>query len=328
MKFMSKKRFATGVLASAMALSMVSPAMAAGEKQTVVTGEYKAITLAVTVPTTGKAVVNPYGLPIELDEETSVSGQQITTGAPLVISNQSKVALAVKANVKGETKGTGVAFTTDAVAADETAKKINANFEAFRAPGVLDDTDAAELNAMFAGLESTNAVLKGAVAADAADATGTLVLREGDEEGATQDGGSAFFRLSGTVTKSPTTAWAAGDGFSATIAFTFEPAEYVGSVTLKAAGDAKQVTVGDTLDVSVDLPSGVRVAKGTLQWVSAKTENITVAADDANTSTTKLAATVTGVTEVNTGVKVYVTFKGTDGVTYKSNELSLKCVAA
>ncbi len=330
MKFVSKKRIASTVLAGAMAMAMAVPAFAADPEPntTVLTGTYKPIILAVTVPTTGNVIINPYGLPVELDEETVISGEQITNGAPLLISNQSKVALAVGASVIGEVKGTGVAFS-DTDASNETDKKINAVFQAFKAPGVTADTEPEELNAMFAELKSDDAVLTATVKATSEEATGDLVLREGDEEGLTQDGGAAFFRLSGTVSKKPTTAWADTDGFTTTVAFTFEPGEYVGAVTLALDGGATQVEVGGTVTVSAQLPAGVKVAKGTTPiWTqngtSATNTYLSVAADPSSTDT-KLVGKVTGVKKGTAGT-VSLEFEGSDGVTYRSAPLTIKVV--
>lgn len=323
MKFMNMKRFGATVMAGALALSLSAPAFASNNT-TNITGSYTPITLKVVVPQTGNAIINPYGLPVELDTDTVISGEQITTGAPLVIKNQSKVALAVKAKVTGTVKGDAT-FDASAIAAGETDKKMNVKFEAFPAPGVLDDTDAADLNAMFAALKTADAKLTATLSTTAADATGTLVLREGDEDGATQDGGAAFFRLSGTVAKAPTNAWAVADGFTAAVAFSFEPSEYVGSVTLKTAGDATTVDENGTLAVTVDLPTGVRAVANTIKWTSSKEANITVT--PGTSSTTQLAATLNGVlASGTTSVKISVEFQGNDGITYRSNELSLKCV--
>lgn len=321
MKFMNMKCFGATVMAGALALSLSAPAFASNNT-TNITGSYTPITLKVVVPQTGNAIINPYGLPVELDPDTVISGEQITTGAPLVIKNQSKVALAVKVKVTGTAKGDAT-FDASAISDTETDKKMNVKFEAFPAPGVLDDTDAADLNVMFAALKTADAKLTATLSTTAADATGTLVLREGDEDGATQDGGAAFFRLSGTVAKAPTDAWAVADGFTAAVAFSFEPSEYVGAVTLKAAGDATTVAENGTLAVTVDLPTGVRAVANTIKWTSSKEANITVTPGTG--STTQLAATLNGVAIGATAAKISVEFQGNDGITYRSNELSIKC---
>ena len=71
MKF---KRIMSGALAGTLALSMSATALAAGatvdtaNRDTVITGTYKDIALEVVVPKTADAFINPYGLPIVLEE--------------------------------------------------------------------------------------------------------------------------------------------------------------------------------------------------------------------------------------------------------------------
>lgn len=325
MKFMNMKRFGATVMAGALALSMAAPAFAAEKTNdtTTFTGKYEPITLAVTVPKTGDAIINPYGLPVALDEETVISGEQITTGAPLLIKNQSKVALAVTAKVKGTVKGT-FTFSADAVGADETANKGNVIFEAFPAPGVLDDTDTLELNAMFAALNSDDVALTATVDTAEAETTGALVLREGDEEGLTQDGGAAFVRLSGTVAKAPTTAWVAADGFEATVVFSFEPSAYVMPYDTAPTATGTLQEVNDVANLTLALPKGVKVDTTVAPvWNTDKTTNLTMA--DASTAT-ELKGTATlkkAATTKDIEAKVWVEFKGTDGLTYKSAEAAV-----
>lgn len=165
MKFKNMKRFTTAAMAGALALSMSVPAFASTANTTNITGNYNAIKLAVTVPATGKAVINPYGLPYKLGDST-ISGQQITTGAALMIQNKSEVALKVDAVVSG-TPTAGV--TLDAADAgndtyaSQTTKNIFVQFEAFEAPTINGDnvTETATVNAAFAALDSSNAKLTG-----------------------------------------------------------------------------------------------------------------------------------------------------------------------
>ena len=105
MKFLNKKRVASAALAGALALSMAAPAFAS---QSVITGNYKEIRLAVTVPTTGKAVINPYGMPVKaLDTQSTpqeIAGKTLKTAGkiatqPLVMYNKTDVDLSVGATV-------------------------------------------------------------------------------------------------------------------------------------------------------------------------------------------------------------------------------------
>lgn len=117
---MKAKKLISTILASAMALSMAVPAFASTTK---ISALYQAITIDVTVPTTGTAVVNPYGLPLDVtakvnvlgDDGTatgdtrnltgSISGQGITTTTPLALVNKTTVDLDVNATVTGTVKG-------------------------------------------------------------------------------------------------------------------------------------------------------------------------------------------------------------------------------
>lgn len=341
MKFMNMKRFGATIMTGALALSLVAPAFAA-DNTTTITSKYQAITLSVTVPTTGTASINPYGLPVDLkdsnnDVVATISGEQITLGAPLKISNESTVALAVSAKVTGTELGDAklvndlsANVTTGENA--ETPKNVVARFEAFAAPGIDGGAVADDLLEPFAALKSADAVLTAPVLTDETATTGNLVLREGDGDPntpAAQDGGVAFIRLSGEVVKSPTTAWAATDGFSAAIAFTFEPAEYVGTVQVTGA---ESVAAGSTAKLTVSgLPQNVTVKYDTIKWTSSKETYVTVAdgtkkptAPATTVDATAVTGTVTGVKTSSTKSVITVEFEGSDGIIYRGT-MEVKC---
>lgn len=354
MKSMNLKRFGAAALSGAMALSMAAPAFAAGN-QTVITSAFEAITLNVTVPATGTAKINPYGLPVDLktgeDVDATIKGEQITIGTPLYIINKGTTALAVSAEVTGEaTAGGGVVLIEDATKVDvaETTedgsgnvlKNVAAKFEAFPAPevaGAADDITgaSADINVAFAGLKSENAALTAPVLEPADEnaggttTTGTLVLREGNAEGDAQVGSAAYIRLSGSVAKKPTEAWATADKFTATIAFTFEPAEYVGSVQL-AGNDTVAASATAKLTMS-GLPDGVKVKYDTIKVTSSKetyvkavnsTKAPTAPATDVEASA--VTVTVSGVKTSSTKSVITVEFVGSDDITYRGT-MEVKC---
>lgn len=356
MKSTNLKRFGAAALSGAMALSMAAPAFAADPNTVTINGEYKAITLNVTVPTSaGSALINPYGLPVDLtheetptgggDPETvkdaTISGQQITTAAPLMISNQSGVALAVSAEVSGTVAG-NTKLIEDATKVNvaeaegtDQGKVLNnvaAKFEAFAAPtfeGNPDDWADEDKNLAFAALKSEDAVLTAPVLTDATTTTGSLVLREGDDEDLPQAGSAAFIRLSGSVAKKPETPWATTDKFVTTIAFTFEPAEYVGTVAL-AGNDS--VAVGSTAKLTVSgLPETVKVKYDTIKVTSSKETYVTAVnstkaptAPDTNVEASAVTLTVTGVKTSSTKSVITVEFEGTDGILYRGT-MEVKC---
>lgn len=311
MKFMNMKRFGSIAMAGALALSLTAPAFASSNTTTIA-GSYTPITLRVTVPTTGAAIINPYGLPYSLGEST-ISGQQIVTTAPLVLQNRSEVALAVTANLIG-TVSAGVTLEAGTASTDYTAstdKKLHVVFEAFAADELtaLNVTDNDTLRPMFAALNSDDAVMSGDVTTTAADATGSLVLREAND-GEVQSGGAAMFRLTGEAAKKAT--WAAEDTFSATIAFTFEPGEYTKNAGTLAL--ARTIGVGNSDNTTADitftsaLPQGVT---GTPVFTSSDTTKMTIdAATDSSPAKVRAKAAGTA--------NLIVTIEGSDGLTYVS----------
>lgn len=316
MKFMNMKRFASTTMAGVMALSLAVPAMAV-DQSTVITATYAETTLDVTVPANTNATINPYGLPVTMeDAKTVLSGQPITIPTPLMIENKSAVALKVGASVKTEAT-TGMTLETAATGVDaKTTKSLYVEFQAFEAAGI-DGTTAADItktNPAWAALKDEKAVLKAVLAtgASAVNATpvvtGTdLVLREG-KDGLAQAGGVAYVRLSGVVAKKPATAWATTDKLTATITYSFEPAAYVksaGTIT-NATAPSMSGVAQQALTFASALPTGVTPT--TTTWSSSDETVLTVAAN---------GASVTGVSAGT--ATVTVTIVGSDGITYTAS---------
>lgn len=329
MKFMNLKRFASVAMAGALALSLTAPAFATNS--TNITGSYRAITLNVTVPTTGQAIINPYGLPYSVGEAT-ISGQQITTGAPLLVQNKSTVPLSVSASIVSAKKGNFV-FDANTIGTSETGNKGNVLFQMFEAPGVTEAnaTDTEVLNPKFAALKDADALcstvltetnLTASPAVPAVEENDIVTLKAANANGELVDGGAAFFRLSGTVAKKPTVAWTTTDGFTAKITFTFEPTVATASAGALAATavDGTDLTTDNTINGTTEtaakitltpaLPSGVTVADWT--WTSGTEATATVAegTPDTTATVTRVAAGTTVIT---------VTGTGSDGVVYSAN---------
>lgn len=328
MKFMNLKRFASVAMAGALALSLTAPAFATNS--TNITGTYRAITLAVTVPTTGTAIINPYGLPYELSEGVSISGQQITTGAPLLIANRSAVSLSVSATALGQEKGTFKFAASDPNTANPavTTKAGFVKMQMFAADGITqanaEDTDV--LNAKFAALgedsdDPTKDLVVGTASSSMAD---IITLKKGNAAGELQDGGAAFFRLSGTVVKSPKTAagaddpWASTDGFAVKLAFTFEPtADPVASAgTIDVNDSTLDGTFTSSTTATLTLADGVP-ADLTWTWTSSDDTKATVAVGGSDSK----VATVTRKAAGN--VTVTATATGTDGTIYSATSASI-----
>lgn len=329
MKFMNLKRFASTALAGMMAISLTIPAFAADQK-TEFTGTYEETPLAVTVPVTGTVAINPYGLPFSMGEGNTISGQQIATKAPLVIANKSAVALSVSVNTKGTKKGN---LTLVNAAPSATANEAQVFFQIFEAPTLAGDAvaDQETLNPLFAALKDDSSAKKGEVAvldattvAAGTDGNNLLVLREADGDGNVQAGGAAFVRLSGKVTKKPTTAWAATDGFTATVVYTFEPSTYSKPAGTVAGAGGSTVANGGTLQLTLtpDLPANVTVTTWT--WKSSDETVATVAAltDTKNATVTNKVASASGTADGTADITV--SGVGSDGLTYSAS-ITLTC---
>ena len=331
MKFMNMKRFGSIAMAGALALSLAVPAFASNS--TNITGTYRAITLAVTVPTTGQAIINPYGLPYELSEGgPSISGQQITTGAPLLIANRSAVSLSVSATALGQEKGTFKFNAADPNTANPvvTTKAGFVKMQMFAADGVTeanaDDADA--LNTKFAALgadsdDPSKDLVVGTASSTMAD---IITLKKANADGELQDGGAAFFRLSGTVVKTPKAAngtdddpWTSTDGFAVKLAFTFEPTEdpTVCAGTIALNDSTLDATFTSSTTATLTLGSGVPTDL-TWTWTSSDTTQATVAV----TGSDSKVATVTRVA-AGSGVTVTATATGTDGTVYSATSGSI-----
>jgi hypothetical protein len=273
---LNSKKIASLVLALAMTTTLAVPAFAdgdtdAGEKKeetsstakeyaTQVDATYQDITIDVTVPTTGTAVINPYGLPYALKDSKSaeigkVSGQQIVT-QPLYISNNSTdVAFDVNATVTTTTSKDLTLATKTTSGTKSTSKEAFVYLEmepsTFAGKTQVDaDTIAKECldadeelwqtysasanNFLVLTTAEGGASSKAAMATLAAMTTQNQKDTDGktdkkDSEGniltedVYSDGSVAVFRLAGDCVTAPSTAWSTSDTFSAKIVFTFTP---------------------------------------------------------------------------------------------------------
>lgn len=248
-----KNRVLSGAMAGVLAMSLAVPAFAA-DPTTKVTGSYKAVTISVDVPATGVAFINPYGLDLEVPQDSTdtsnsnkatISGQQIVS-APMAIKNRTAMDLDVNATVTGtvvaltdtsaipmklataSTKGSGTEGADDYVA-PATGKSA---FVYLQAKAAEDTTGAAAAIATeFAGWTASayNEETDVIVSTRAATKEGIVTLRAADvtdPDNPTYKAGSiALFRLAGDCVAAPSNAWTENDKFEATIAFSFRPAQ-------------------------------------------------------------------------------------------------------
>lgn len=279
-----KKRALSGALAGALALSLAVPAFAANE--TKITGTYKDVTIAVDVPETGLALINPYGLDVEVPQDgktdteaapkVTISGQKIVT-APMALKNKSAMNLAVNATVLGTIKtGSDMRFATEAIEAGSTAKSAYVYLQA--GASTLTGNTTAVTDAAIATAYAAWAPSPYSASTDIVVGTREATLESGNfailkaakmtGAGAFDEykaGSIAFVRLSGDCTTSPRGGWATTDGFEVNVAYTFSPIELekftVTTGTLTKSGSTNAVPTlsysaasaaeGDTVTVTV-----------------------------------------------------------------------------
>lgn len=327
MKFMNMKRFGAVAMAGALALSLAAPAFAANT--TVIEGTYTEIPIAVLVPETGTAQINPYGLPVAVykSDETPVNivGEKITN-VPLSIRNQGTVALDVGATLAVLPRG-GLSIKGGALANTDKGKQANVTLEIASlndAAYAVDSGDAGLEDALidafvadstWSGLVAANKLVADATAANATTAgtatSGTTPLASLGAasvnvatEAVTYGPKSiALFRLAGELNAEPEKTesgnqvadpWTEEDGFTATVVFKFTPAT-PGDATLAASITGTAATATFTVGTS-----GLTVDSYT--WTSSDTDVATVP-----TTTTTGAATITQVGGATAGDTATIT---------------------
>lgn len=297
-----KKRIFSGAMAGALALSLAVPAFASGN-ETVITGSYVNTPIAVTVPTTGTAQINPYGLDVKLDDNTSkISGNQIVT-KPLAIINNSEMTLSVGATVTAEAKG-DFAFGTASTDVSTAKTKTGVVYLQVKSDNTLEDSDldtgdkafkSASIDPLFEdwgefvkpATGSKDLLLKSTAATTGTALTVLDPIDSATGSGHEKVGGVALFRLAGEVVTSPTEGWATADGFTATIAFSFSPVK-----TYTVTVDSTNITNGTAVVDKASAPAGATV---TITGTVANTEtgatftvkdaagtNVTVSKDASN----------------------------------------------
>lgn len=247
---MKKNRILSAALAGVMTMALSVPAFAAATNtETAISATYTAPTIAVVVPATNTAFINPYGLGTTVTKSDSskvnVLGEIVST--PSAIENRSAYKLKVSATVTGVVPDTSAvkfaATTTDGTGTEgadgyipaPTTKSVFVKFQMIKGTGFAGKTDAAVdgkdevidefvANNAWSGAAAKEIV----VAARETTANDILTLEEAtmDANGdfaSFKNGSVALYRLTGDCVESPREAWAAADTFTVNVAYTFKP---------------------------------------------------------------------------------------------------------
>lgn len=323
-----KTRIFSGLMAGILAVSLAVPAFATPNTSTTIEGTYADIVIDVNVPTTGTAQVNPYGLPVKLDDAGTdkITGEQIVT-KPLLLVNNSDSNLNVSASVTATAKG-DLRFAEAAPTSTDTYKtafvylqiKSTTLKEANKANPGADNIQGlvpGDVNSVFAGWKQDYAadkdlVLNGTRAAEK-DKMATLAAATVNTTGSGQtatttvtwnEGSIAAFRLAGKINANPKDPWVVRDGFTAAIAFTFKPDTTTAALD-KATLALDSTSTTGTLTASLN---GANITN--VVWTSGTPATATVAGSGTNNTTGT-------VTRVAAGTSVITaTITADNGLTY------------
>lgn len=313
MKFMNKKRFGSTVMAGALALSLAAPAFAANNTSTTITGAYTDIPIAVSVPTTGTAQINPYGLPVTItksnDTTVDLVNQQITT-KPLSVKNQGTVSLDMGVSSflvtpAGDvsiaaTKDTakGIAVNLQVAGLDDTTLAVSSDSE--NLDNLIIDAFADEDSWANADTLAAPAFAKGGTAPNPANKNNMAVLGAvtPKSEGFTYGRKSiALFRLTGDLAQEPVNAgaadpWKETDGFSAAIVFKFTPhADVAASVALDNSSLTASIAAGNSGSLTATFnPGDTDLTVTSWAWTSDTPATAVATGSTANGALTYVAA--------------------------------------
>lgn len=292
-----KKRILPSILAVALLLSLaIVPTFAStAAPGTTVTGTYEAVTIAVDVPSTQSAAINPYGMPIDLKDTdntvlATVSGQQVVT-RPIYVVNKTTVPLYVGATVVTTTKGSfALSKTADISTLKTKTGYLYLQMAVTELDGTAMDTTVNTGNTAFEGYALKNSEFYPVFARwdQDHDAQKDLILVTGDagakgdkmmllsaaekvaatgtsgqagfvpEHNEPQAGGIGMVRISGSVVEEPTEKWTASDGFTAKITYIFKP----DTTTAKITTDKTAIDLSgsnDTATLTVNLTGGSEI---------------------------------------------------------------------
>lgn len=187
----------------------------------------------VTVPAVGRIVLNPYGLPVEVDGEKTT--EQIASET-MPITNSGDEAVVVTASVAGRiSEHSSMTFVSAPPAADTVEKEVFLYTEFQR--------EGEDWSGRYSGGENQILVTEG--------------VSESKEVLTLEANAGGKFRMFGATAVSPADPWSGADEISVTVVFTFTP--LAGSVDLGPVEEEKPAEDTEpaddpTEDASVETP--------------------------------------------------------------------------
>ena len=217
MKTLKLKRILSIALAGAMSMALATTAFAAGD-ETVITATFEEPEIAVTVPATVAAFINPYGVDVNYDASDDARILSATVTGAIVERTDKDTTKAMKfatAPTDGSTVTTKNAYVTFQMKVDDGIKGT---------AGDIVDTLYNPLAEAWAADDDAD----GEVIVKVGETAGAdlVALKKADLSGtnpAAVAGGGALIRLNGDCVTAPKIAWDEQDSFTVTVAYTFMP---------------------------------------------------------------------------------------------------------
>ena len=219
MKTLKLKRILSIALAGAMSMALATTAFAAGD-ETVITATFEEPEIAVTVPATVAAFINPYGVDVNYDASDDARNLSVsaTVYGAIVERTDKDTTKAMKfatAPTDGSTVTTKNAYVTFQMKVDDGIKGT---------AGDIVDTLYNPLAEAWAADDDAD----GEVIVKVGETAGAdlVALKKADLSGtnpAAVAGGGALIRLNGDCVTAPKIAWDEQDSFTVTVAYTFMP---------------------------------------------------------------------------------------------------------
>lgn len=333
---MKCKKLITMALAGAMTLSMAVPSMAAGT-ETKISGSYQPITIDVILMPTGKAQINPYGMPVKAYDTGATpaiiqnSGADMTLNTagkiatqPLVMYNKTTSELNVGATVSAANV-TGLELVTTNIAASATDKQAQIYLETKQDMTLVNGdvgtgTNVATKVAGVDGVKVVNAF--NSWATTTYDKTNPSQVLVNPDEPTTKkgiatlaaatstgvsSGGFVLYRLGGNCTEEPETPWSTSDKFDINVAFSFTPIKAVatadsGTIALESAS----IAATDTTTATYTAPTGVTLSRNAVYTWSFTGTNAAAFSISAGQGTSNVTIATSGSTGNTANVKLVI----------------------
>lgn len=212
---MKLKKILSFAMAGMLATVLMAPSAGAAKNTTRINATCRLPEIRVTVPSTGRAYINPLKIPVTIGSGEEDSGQIVSV--PKSIANNSEVPIIVNVTVTGTVKvGSDMTLASSTTQGTSlTSKKAFVYFE-MKSAGPDDDLNSISWDSTYD--PDKHVLVRGTKKKE-----GIIQLAAADENGDAVDGGVGAFHFAGDAVENPKSSWNKRDGVNVEVAFTFTP---------------------------------------------------------------------------------------------------------